>query len=300
MKTQQQNTRKAFRNTAFGAIFVASIATTMPAHAGWFSHAREKVHHTVSQVKATPGNIQNKVEDISRKLNELFQKVENSQPLADHLRNGPLMKMITETLGYMSDMKGQYQQFTDSGEDEAFRQDIKQILSDMSAISQKFGPSERKQRRLNKMQDLMDKIPGTLLFVMHEAAGDRIQTMEDRIGRLSDRLNQLPELPPMSELTRDPESYTNQICPLVNDKPTKITVALVKVAIKDVSFVVGHVKKAIPEDIDINVDVVAGGGTTIKNPAQRVLNAVANVLDLVQLKIDNYETIAGAVCPSGN
>lgn len=300
MKTQQQNIRKAFRTTAFGAIFVASIATTMPAHAGWFSNIGKQAKTTVSNIAATPGNIQAKVADISSKLNELFQNIENNRPLAEHLRNGPLMKMVTETLGYMTDMKDQYQQFTSSGQDQYFRQDIKDIISDMSAISQKFGSNDRKLRRLEKMQNLMDKLPSTFLFVMYESAGDRVQAMKDKIAQLQNRLDQLPNLPSFDELAQAPENFTNEICPLVNDKPTKITVALLKVAIKDVSFVVKNIKEAIPEDIDINVDVVAGGGTTIKNPAQRVLQAIEIVLDGLELKIDNYETISGAVCPSGN
>ena len=297
MKTQQHNIRAPFRNTALGIIFAASVVATMPAQAGWFSNVGSKVHTAAAKVASTPGNIEAKVADISAKLNEMFQNIEENRPLAEHLKNGPLMKMVKETLSLMADMGSDYQQFSSSGEAESFRQDIKDIIADMSAISQQFGRDEVKRQRLAKIENLMDKIPSTFLFVMYEAAGDRVQTMKDKIAQLQARMSQLPSLPTISELSQAPENFTNEICPLVNDKPTKITVALLKVAIKDVSFIVKNVKDAMPEDIDINVDVVAGGGTTIKNPAQRVMQAITIVLDGLQLKIDNYETIAGAVCP---
>jgi len=297
MKTQHHTICRPLRYSAMGIIFAASVVATMPAQAGWFSNVSSKVHTAAAKVASTPGNIEAKVADISAKLNEMFQNIEENRPLAEHLKNGPLMKMVKETLGLMADMSNDYQQFTSSGEAESFRQDIKDIIADMSAISQQFGRDEAKRQRLAKIESLMDKIPSTFLFVMYEAAGDRVQTMKYKIAQLQTRMSQLPSLPTFSELAQAPENFTNEICPLVNDKPTKVTVALLKVAIKDVSFVVKNIKEAIPEDIDINVDVVAGGGTTIKNPAQRVLQGIMVVLDGLQLKIENYETIAGAVCP---
>ena len=53
----------------------------------------------------------------------------------------------------------------------------------------------------------------------------------------------------------------------------------------------------MPEEINVSVTVIACGCITIKNPAQRVINVFPTILDAVKLKVENYETFSGAMCP---
>lgn len=297
MKTQLHSVRVPFRHAAMGLVFAASVVTVLPAHAGWFSNVGTKVKTTAAKVAATPGNVENKVKDISAKINEIYGNIQENRPLAEHLRNGHMMTTLKETLAFISDMREDYEQFADTGAD-PFRNDMKGMISNFGQISQTFGQDNAVLNRLDKVTTLMDKVPTAFLYIMHQAVGSRLENVQEKVAQLQLRLSQLPSLPPLSAVVQAPANYADSLCPLVNDKPTKVTVAVLKTTIKSVSFALKTIKDYLPDDLVVTADVVAGGGLTMsKNPSQLPFQVALTIVDSLELKIENYETIAGAVCP---
>lgn len=297
MKTQQHNIRIPFRNTALGIIIAASVVATLPAHAGWFSNVGSKVQNTAAKVAATPGNVEAKVKDISAKLNEIFAEIQENHPLRENLRNGHMMTTLKETLTYISDMQADYEQFANSGVN-FIRADMKGMLTNFGQISQTFGRNAAIAERLDKVGAVMDKIPTVFLYAMQQAVGAQLEDMQERIAQLQQQLAHLPMLPPINQVRAAPMSHTAEICPLVNDKPTKVTVAVIKTTLKSISFILTSIKSYLPDDLVVTANVVAGGGLTMsKNPAQLPFQIALTVVDSLSLILEDYETIATAACP---
>lgn len=293
MNTQPHH-QHPIRRITLGVVFAASIVAALPAQAGWFGNT---VSTAKAKVAATPGNVKDKLEDISAKLNELFEQIEENRPLMQQVRNGQMMTTLKETMAFLGDMQQDYQQFASAGVG-MFRHDIKGMFADFGDISQTFGHNGPIMQRLENAGNLIDKMPTAFLYVMNQAIGPQLETLQERIGQLRMNLSHLPVLPPLREVRAAPMNHTASLCPLVNDKPTKVTVAIIESSLKSISFVLKTIKDYMPSDLVVTANVVAGGGLTMsKHPVPMVLNVGSSVVDGLSLALEDYKTIAGAVCP---
>ena len=290
----------SIRHTAVCLAIVAFSGLPGASYAGWFSNAATtvstKAHTTAAKVAAVPGNAQDKLADVSAKINEIYAQIEENRPLTETLRNGRMMTTLKETLGFIQDMQEDYQQFA-AQDVYTFRSDMQALMSNFSTIGQTFGQDGAILDRLDKTVTLIDRMPTSFLYLMNKAVGSQLVNLRERTTQIGEQLSGLPELPSLRELYRDPLAYTDSVCPLVNDKRTAVYVAAVQAQVKNISFVLKSIKDYLPGDLVVTADVVAGGGLTMsKNPSQLPFQVMSTIVDSIDMKITSYTTMAAAIC----
>lgn len=126
MKPQNTSIRVGARRAALGVVLASGIVAAVPAQAGWFSNIGSPVHNAASHVAATPGNIEAKIKDISAKLNTMFQKFAEGNPLLQKLKQIHLKENLLDIVDYIRDSRSDYDQFA-STDVEYFRDDALRI-----------------------------------------------------------------------------------------------------------------------------------------------------------------------------
>lgn len=290
-----------------GLLIVTLMVTPGFSHAGWFSSKVEatktkvqtRVSTAATKTKETASNIKDKVEDISNKLNDIYSQIESNRPLMNKVKNSPMMGNLKEILKFMQDAQEDYQNFANSGAD-TFRRDMQDILYDFGNIISAFPAIERGDKMINKLDkvsDMMDKIPGQFLYVMHKAVGDKLADLRVKVGDLSNQLARLPKLPKSRELYRDPQAYEVELCQLVDSRGAAVTVAVIQAKLKEIIWGLKTIASYMPDDLTFSVTAVAGGGfTATKHPAKVPFKVPLTVLEAVELKISNDVSIANAMC----
>lgn len=316
MKTNQHSLRTAIRHTALGAIFASSIVATVPAQAGWFSHTvhhavstgskavhsvSSRAHHTASTVHHTAtetvGNIEATVSDISTKVNTMYQNSQKGLPLLGDIHDARLMDNLFDMLKYMQDARGDYDDFAVNGSIQ-FRRDLSNIFSDLEQINETILHRPALKEKLEKAKALVNKLPKTLLYPMYQAFGTQIQGMHDKLVALQNKLAPYAKLPPMQDVLKNAESYREDFCTFRGKRSVKIGTAVIKVYLHQLSVIVGLIKDYVPRDLDVDANVVGegAGGTITANPAYMIVSVEDFLINLVKEDIDDYETMAGALC----
>jgi len=299
MKAHQQSIRTTARNAALVVIFASSVVATMPAQAGWFSNIGSKVHKVTARVAAAPGNLESKVKDISAKLNEMFQKFEDGRPLLQKMQNIHAKETLMEVVDYLRDSREDYDQFS-SNESEHFRGNLQDIFSNLAQINQTMLHNDALQARFDKANRMLDKLPVSFLYIMHKAIGAQLEDMQDKLTLLQTNLAPYANMPRMVDVMQAPRGFSNQICDLHENY--KVRRAVIKVILGQLSVIADAFQNVVPHDLVVEADVVGeGGGLTWSS---HPLNWIASLLDLVvnmtKEGVDDYDTIAEAICPATN
>jgi hypothetical protein len=311
MKTLTQT----IRNTGICLITAVVIFAPGIAHAGWLGSPKpvlnkvtqtvrtgiSSVQNEVTQTVSTGvSNIQGNADGIGGRLGEMYERLDDSRPLVDALKNGKMMQQLTEVVQYLNESQQEYQAFADNGV-YLLRQDIKDLAYTVASIGDMLNLDGKLGDQLHKASALVDRIPAVFLFALARSGIDkRLQDMLARLGRLGDDLVLFATLPPESEVFLYPEQYRDDICPLVNDRQTKVQLAVLNARIDTNIWAIDTVSGLIPEDLDVSATVVGGGGATVsKFPPQYIFKAMKTILSAVKLRMDNYKSIADSMCASG-
>lgn len=276
----------------------------MPAtsQAGWFSD-RQPAKQVASKVKATAGNIQTKVTDISKKLNEVHHQIAESRPLMNKVKNGNMLGTLKEIVEFMGDKQQEFQAFQNGGV-YGFRRDFKGMLngfSNLVAETPAIRNPNRFQKRLNKASNLVEKVPTAFLFIMSEAVGDQLMEIRDNVDRLGVELAKLPRLPNNRELLQNIQAYESELCKFVDNREVAVSVAMVKNGLKTTIWTLNTINSYLPNDLTVSVTAVAGGGFTAAiHPAKVPFKVPLTVVEAIQLSLDNNIALAEAVCKGVN
>jgi hypothetical protein len=319
MKTKQQTVRTIIRQAAIGVVFASSIIATVPAQAGWFSHARHAASHAVSTANsvvphpsaavhhaaatvhhtatATVGNIEATVRDISVKINTMFKNSQHGMALLGNIHDARLMDNLFDMLKFMRNARADYDDFAVSGSIQ-FRSDLLKIFSDLEQINETILHRPALKKKLDKAKTLVNKLPKTLLYPMYQAFGSQLQDMHGKLAMLQDKLQPYAKLPSMRDVLQDPDRYTEPFCAFHSDRKVKVGTAVIKVVLHQLSVVVGLIKDFVPRDLDVAAEALGegAGGTFTSHPAYIIVSVEDFVINLVSEDIDDYETIAGALC----
>lgn len=293
-------TIKQIRYSAACLVLVAAVVFPVQSRAGWFDHIKSAVHakaHTATtKVDAAPGNAKNRMEDLARKVNEIYSTIEEHRPLLNKIRDGRMLNTVKQTLDFIQDTQAGYQQFADQGV-YAFRSDMKNLIANFSTIGASLGQNGPVLQRLQKIKSLVDKMPTAFLYVMHDAIGPALSELRTQTSAISNRIGILATLPNLDQVYLNPTYYAPQICPLVTDRQTVVSVAVLQAHLRVLSFRLKTIKDLLPSDLVVTADVVAGGGLTLtKNPEPVPFQIMQTIVDAINLKIANYQSIAQAVC----
>ncbi|MGD8783901.1 MAG: hypothetical protein PVG75_05665 [Thioalkalispiraceae bacterium] len=278
-------------------LFTATMLFTPGiSYAGWFGDKAQKVK---TRVKATPGNVQQKVQDMSQKLNEIHQQIAENRPLMEKMKNGKMMDSLKEVVEFIIESQQEYQAFANRGVN-GFRQDFSDMLYGFGYIINEAPALENADRlndRLDTAMDLMDKIPSQFLFIMHKAVGNKLHSISDNVNSIRNDLGQLPRLPKPSELNRDPYAFEVELCSLVNSRANAVRIAVIKNRLKTTIWTMKTITSYLPDDLTFDVTVVGGGGfTATKHPAQVPFKIPLTILEAIELSIDNRVALANAMC----
>jgi len=295
-----RSSAKPIRYTVVCVTLAAALALPAQSQAGWLDQVKQaahaRAHATTTKVAAAPGNARDRIQDITDKVNEIYSTIEEHRPLADKIRNSRMMDTVKETLTFVQDMQSGYQEFAANGV-YTFRSDMKTLVTDFTTIGQSLGRNGSALQRLQKVDSLIDKMPTSFLFVMHKAVGSALNELHTRATAIGQRMGTLSALPRMRKLYQHPNYYASQVCGLVNDKGTVITVAALQTQLRSLSFTIKSIKDLLPSDLVVDADVVAGGGATVsKNPQPIPFQLMLTIVDGINLKIENYKTMATAIC----
>lgn len=297
---KQFSASKPFRHAAAGLALVAAAGLPAQSQAGWFDQARdavrEKTQSFTAKAAAAPGRARDRIAEVSDKVDEIYSHIEGNRPLADQLRNGRMMNTLKETLVFIQDMQADYQVFADQGV-YTFRLEMQDLVADFRSVGETFGRNGAALERLEKAGGLLERMPTSFLYVMHQAVGPQLADLRVRTAMIRDGLSRLPSLPKPRELFRDPAQHAPSICPLVEDERTVASVAALQARIKWITFGLKTIKGYLPDDLVVQADVVAGGGLTMtKYPAQFPFQVMLTIVEAIDLQISNYVTMATAIC----
>ncbi len=303
------NTRSV-RNVAASAFITVAILLPSTSFAGgwWAENAgvtkvRAKVQtvktNAAQKVKQAPGNVKDKIEDVADKLNDIYAQIEENRPLLNQMKDGQLMHAIGDTMKFLQDNQDEFQQFV-AQEGEYFRDDVRNLLSDFVAISQDFPVARQKGKVAEQMQKaiaLIDKLPPVFLYPMYKAIGPKLEEMQLLVSSLRTKLAALPELPPMNDLIIDPMAHAQTMCDFVTDKKVAVHVATIQAVLKTGVWSMGVILDKLPQDLNISVTVVGGGGLTIaSHPARAPFNTIKTIMEGIDLGITQYSSIGKSVC----
>lgn len=285
------------RSTGICLITTVAIAAPSVGHAGWFSTPKPVVKKVTQAVRTGASNVQDNFGEISDKLNEMYAQMEDNRPLVDALKNGQMMQQLTEVVQYLNESQQDYQAFAENGV-YLLRQDIKDLVDTVSSISDMLNLDGKLNDQLHKSTALVDKMPVIFLFALAKSGIDkRLQDILARLTLLSDDLVLVATLPLEKNVYLYPEQYKDSLCPLVNDKQTKLQLAVLNARIDTNVWAIDTVSGLIPEDLDVNATVVGGGGTTVsKFPPQYIFKAMKTILSAIKLRMGNYKSIAESMC----
>ena len=302
---------KHVRNIAVCSIltFAVALPATSSAAGGYWSQnrgisvVRAKVQtatkKVTKKVAAAPAKAKQRIEDVADKLNEIYAQVRDNQPLLNQLKDGPLVGALGDTMKFLQDNQADFNQFINE-EGENFRDDVRNLLSDFIAISQDSPLARgngKMAERMQKVVSLIDKLPPVFLYPMYKAVGPKIEELQQMVTSVSNKLASIPKLPPLMELYVDPMAHAQTMCNFVSDKEVEVHTKTIQAILKSGVFSMGVILDQLPQDLNISVTVVGGGGLTIaSHPARAPFSAIKTILEGMDLAIEQYTSIGKSVC----
>jgi hypothetical protein len=249
-----------------------------------------------ARVHNATDKVQDKVGDMADKINEIYAQFEEGRPLINAMKDSQMVDMAKEVMLYMQESQKDYQHFANSGV-YGFEGDINDLLDDMGDIAHKIKLGGNLDEKLDKVRDLIAKMPTQFLFVMHKATGKGVTEVRGQTQVLSTQLSVVERLPSARDLFTAPMNYTNELCPLVNDPEEKVKLAVVMAIVKRLELFVGLLNDASPDDLHVSATAVAGGGATVsKFPTKGITLIIKHVVGSVKVYLENTKDIATAVC----
>ena len=299
------NISRSFRMVSIITLALTAVVPSL-SHAGWLadknpakkvvSIAKSAPGKAVSAATKAPAAIQAQVEDILAKLNDIHAQVDESRPLVNAMKDGKIINDLQEIMTFLNDTRQDYEQFANSGV-QAFSQDVSGLLYDVGDIGEIMQLGNDMDASLAKAQNLISKMPPQFMYLMHEAFGPTIINLREQLLQLTARIEFVRGLPSSYELMSAPEQHQVSLCPIVNDKNTQVSYQVVKARIAMLAINLDFVNEITPDDLNISVTVVGGGGTTVsKFPAKYVTQALKSLADRMGQRLENIHDIAEAVC----
>ena len=305
------------RSTSICLVTAAVIAAPGIGHAGWFSNKVSTASKKVTQVvKSTNSQVQNKaenlpgpwgdaadfaengiagikdrVEDMAAKLEDMYSQIEDNRPLLNALKDGHMVQQLTEVVSYINESQQDYQDFAQHGV-YTLRGDITDLVNRVTEISDKMNLDGKLSDQLQKAADMVDSIPATFLYPLVISGIDQsVRDMVARLGQLRDDLELIVTLPLERDVFLYPEQHRDALCSLVTDSATQL--AVLNARIDYDAWTIAKIGGLMPEDLTISATVVGGGGATVsKFPVQYIVKAVEAILEVIQLRLDSYSSIA--------
>lgn len=305
-KTMKNFTQK-IRTTGICLITATAIALPGTGHAGWFSDAKpvKKVTKTVVQplkakagakVKSAANQLQARVEDMSSKLDEVYAQLENGRPLKEALENSNMMETVKEVMQYVGDSQQDYQQFANSGV-YVFEQEVNDLFYDLTDIIETMQLDAKLKTQINKIRDLIAKMPTQFLYVMKKAVGERITEIRERVQQIKNNLVFVADLPSNRDMFTNPMSHKSSLCPIVQNRDKKVSYAIIMGRLSELELVAGTLNDLSPDDLYASGTAVAGGGTTVgKFPTKLITILIKHIVGSIKVNLENTKSIAEAVC----
>ena len=267
-------------------------------HAGWF--ADKPVQKAKAKVTARVSNAAHQAQDrvtaMADKINEIYAQFEEGRPLINAMKDSQMVDMTKEVMLYLQEAQQDYQHFASSGV-YGFEGDVNDLLDDMGDIGRKVKLGNGLEEKLDKVRNLLAKMPTQFLFVMHKATGKGVTELRGQTQVLNTQLSVVERLPSAHDLFTAPMNYRNELCPLVNYPEEKVKLAVVMAIVKRLELFAGLLNDASPDDLHVSATAVAGGGTTVsKFPTKGITLIIKHVVGSVKVYLENTKVIAEAVC----
>jgi len=296
---------RTIRNIAIATLVTSAVLPSV-SHAGWWSDnnpvkkvvatVKAAPSNVVSKVQEAPGNIQAQVEEVLDKLNEIHSRVEESKPLMNAMKDGKVISDLQDIMTFFQESRADYQQFANSGA-QGFSQDVSGLLYDFGDIISIMQVADGMNARLTKADDLIGRLPPQLLYVMHEAMGSSIIDMREQLLEISTHLDFMRDLPSNRELMSAPQQHQASLCPIVNDKRTKVSYQVVKGKVAILVLGLDYVNEMQPDDLNVGATAVAGATVTVsKYPPKYVTQTLKTIADYMALRLETIHDVAEAVC----
>ena len=287
---------KSLRTTSICLITAATLSLPGFAHAGWLSETKIAKKAT-SAVKAAPNKAATKVDNISSQINDIAEKMHESQPLANALKNSKMLDQLVDVMGYINESQEDYELYI-GNYDYQMRDDIDNLVGSVTDVTTLLGMDSKATDQLNQATGMIKKLPAAFLYPLYKAGiHNKIESVGDEFQQLVDSLGVIADLPLPQQVYLNPENYRSKLCPLVNDRQTKVMLAVLDARIKINKFRIKTIMDLMPKDLTISVTVVGGGGLTVsKFPPQYIFQAINFVIESIELRLNNFKSIAGAVC----
>ncbi|MEJ2392851.1 MAG: hypothetical protein P8019_15810 [Gammaproteobacteria bacterium] len=301
MKTKQPSVYNKFRHAAMGVVLASSVIVAVPAQASWFGHVSSREHKVAHRVAATPGNLEAKVRDMSGKLNDIYQKFENGMPIVQKMQQIHLKEKLMNNIDYLRDTMSDYDDFANGGA-ENFRGDLESIFDNFSSFNQAILHKQALSNSLDRVNQLVGKLPVSFLYILHKAIGTQLQNMQTKVVLMNSNAQVLASLPSVSTAMQDPQSFIDNACDQDQHKGLKtsfrLALAVIKITAGQIELWADHYEKLAPRDLVLEGDAVGeGAGTTVSShPAHIILEELKFPAKVTKEVVEDYKTLAEALC----
>lgn len=329
MKTTTHNDKHpgAARNISAAVMIATVLISPAASSAGPLDILKSKVQQATARVTELKNNVQAKVENVKEKIDEL-----DGEGLEQ------LMETVGSMLEYLKQAQAGYQQFvgTDrcgpSSPCGVFRGNLRNMIESVIKLPGEMPFVEHvppAAQRLEQFAKVIDILPPPILFASEKVLGNAFEEINYRLAMLRYAASQAPRFPTMAELSAaSARTSTVRTGTAASDRPSnpgrpnpsnaastsatpvdfpycaalldhgKPHVELVTKALEHIGDFLWDLADMMEESKTVVVNAVAGGGTSVKNPAKGTTQLVGFVIksirQIAELKIAATASICAA------
>lgn len=323
--THKEKNTGAVRNISAAAVIATMLVSPAAALANPLGALKSKVQQATARVTELKNNVHAKVESVKEKIEEM-----DGEGLEQ------LMETVGSMLEYLKQAQAGYQQFVGADKCGAsspcgvFRTNLRKMIESFIKLPGEMPFVEHVPpavHRLEQFAKVIDILPPPILFASEKVLGNAFEEIKYRLDMLRYAVSQAPRFPTMAELS-DASARTSSVrtSTTASDKPGnpgrpntsnaasasatpvdfpycaalldhgKPHVELVTKALEHVGDFLWDLADMMEESKTVVVNAVAGGGTSVKNPAKGTTQLVGFVIKSIRQVAELKIAATASIC----
>jgi hypothetical protein len=310
MKSSERNSKlfEVARRLSATSLIAAMLIVPANASAGPLAELKSRLQQTAANVTELKNNVQSKVDSIKDQVEGL---------------DGEALEQLMETVGsmlqYVKQAQAGYQNFV--GADRCglsspcgvFRGKLRKLIETFVALPKELPFVEQVPpavRQLEVVAKLVDHMPAPILFGAEKVLGNVFEEIQYRLELVRFAASQAPRFPTMSELSRAsttmsaPRGTKTSNAEPVADFPYctaildtgEVHVELLAKSLEHVGDFLWDLADMMEENKTVVVNAVAGGGTSVKNPAKGTTQLIGFVIKTIRQVVELKVAATASIC----
>jgi hypothetical protein len=302
MKTSNPTAKinQAVRSVAAAALCAGLLLTPAISSAG-LADRFQQAHGKVTELK---NKVSTKVDNVKEKIEALD---------SDGLEQ--LMETVGSMLAYIKEEQAEYKSFV--GSDKCgpsspcavFRGQFRKLIESFISLPKELHFIEAippAVRQLEKVARLIDRMPAPILYAGEKVLGNAFEELQYRLQLVRYAALQVPRFPTMAEIGHASASYSTKssdrssasqfpYCTALLDNG-KAHVELLTKSLEHLGDFLWDLADMMEENKTVVVNAVAGGGTSVKNPAKGTTQLIGFIIKTVRQVVELKVAATASIC----